>query len=100
MNPFQARRAKHLYACKIKETANGRRCGARSETWKTLKVITQRSVETNGKIDERKTIARDRENQTQEIAEEKTALEKDLKLICSSILSSFSGARDKETARG
>ena len=72
MNPFQSRRAKHLYACKIKETVNGgwrRACG---ETWKTLKVFAQRSIETNGEIDERKTIARIRENQTQNITDEKT----------------------------
>jgi len=74
VNPFQARRAKHLYACKIKETANGRRCGARSETWKTLKVFAQRTVQANGEIDERKTIARIRENQAQKIAEKKAAL--------------------------
>jgi len=59
------------YACKIKETANGgwrRACG---EARETLEVITQRSVEENGEIDERKTIARIRENQTQKIAEKK-----------------------------
>jgi hypothetical protein len=46
-----------LYASKIKETANGswrRACG---EARETLEVIAQRSVEANGEIDERKTIA-------------------------------------------
>jgi hypothetical protein len=63
-----------LYACKIKEAANGgwrRACG---EARETLEVISQRSVEENGEIDERKTIARNRENQAQKIAEEKAAL--------------------------
>jgi hypothetical protein len=72
VNPFQARRAKHLYAGKIKETANGgwrRPCG---EARETFEVIAQRSVEANGEIDERKTIARIRENQTQNITDEKT----------------------------
>jgi hypothetical protein len=36
--------------------------------------LAQRSVEANGEIDERKTIARIRENQTQKIAEKKAAL--------------------------
>jgi hypothetical protein len=46
-----------LYACKIKETANGgwrRACG---EARETFEVIAQRSVKANGEIDERKTIA-------------------------------------------
>jgi hypothetical protein len=63
-----------LYACKIKETANGgwrRACG---EARETFEVIAQRSVKANGEIDERKTIARIRENQAQKIAEKKAAL--------------------------
>jgi hypothetical protein len=63
-----------LYACKIKEAANGgwrRACG---EARETFEVVTQRSVETDGEIDERKTIARIRENKAQEIAEKKAAL--------------------------
>jgi hypothetical protein len=63
-----------LYACKIKEAANGgwrRACG---EARETLEVISQRSVEENGEIDERKTIARIRENKAQKIAKEKAAL--------------------------
>jgi len=54
-----------LYACKIEETANGRWRSARRKTRETLEVISQRSVEANGEIDERKTIARIRENQAQ-----------------------------------
>jgi len=53
---------KHLYACNIKEAANGgwrRACG---EARKTFELITQRSVEENG------------ENKAQEIAEKKAAL--------------------------
>jgi hypothetical protein len=63
-----------LYACKIKETANGgwrRACG---EAREAFEVVTQRSVETDGEIDERKTIARIRENKAQKIAEKKAAL--------------------------
>jgi len=63
-----------LCACKIKETANGgwrRACG---EARETFEVITQRSIEANGEIDERKTTARIRENKAQEIAEKKAAL--------------------------
>jgi hypothetical protein len=71
MNPVSARLAKHLYACKIKETANGGWRGACREARETFDVIAQGSVETDGEIDERKTIARVCEDKTQEIAEEK-----------------------------
>jgi len=60
-----------LYACKIKETTNGRWRRARRETRKTLDVIAQRGFKTNGEIDERKTIARVCENKTQEVANKK-----------------------------
>jgi hypothetical protein len=63
MNPFQIRRTKHLYACKIKETANGGWCRARGEAREAFEVIAQRTIEANGEIDERKTIARVREDQ-------------------------------------
>jgi len=60
-----------LYACKIKETTNGRWRRARRETRKAFQEIAQRRIETNGEIDERKTIARVRENKTQEVADQK-----------------------------
>jgi hypothetical protein len=60
-----------LYACKIKETTNGRWRRARRETRKAFQEIAQRRIETNGEIDERKTTARFRENKTQEVANEK-----------------------------
>src|SRR4029077_19676291 len=70
-NPFPLPRAKHLYACKIKETTNGRWRRARRETRKTIDVIAQRGFKTKGEIDERKTIARVCENKTQKVADEK-----------------------------
>ena len=60
-----------MYACKIKETTNGRWRRARRETRKTIDVIAQRGFKTNGEIDERKTIARVCENKTQKVADEK-----------------------------
>jgi len=65
-----------LYACTIKETTNGGWRRARRETRKAFQEIAQRRFKTNGKIDERKTIARVCENKTQEIAdkEEEKAL--------------------------
>jgi len=58
-----------LYACTIKEATNGRWRRARRETRKALEVLAQRRIETNGEIDERKTIARVRENKTRELAD-------------------------------
>jgi hypothetical protein len=52
MNPFPVRRANLLYARKIKETANGRRRGARSEARETLEVFAQRTISADGEIDE------------------------------------------------
>jgi len=60
-----------LYACTIKETTNGRWRRARRETRKAFQEIAQRRFKTNGKIDERKTIARVCENKTQEVADKK-----------------------------
>jgi hypothetical protein len=60
-----------LYACTIKETTNGGWRRARRETRKAFEEIAQRRFKTNGKIDERKTIARVCENKAQEIANEK-----------------------------
>jgi len=60
-----------LYASKIKETANGRRCSARREAGKAIEVVAQRAVEKNGEIDEQKTTARICKDETQKTAEEK-----------------------------
>jgi len=49
--------------------------GAGRETRETLEVIAQRSVKKNSAIDERKTIARICEDEAQQVAEEKAALE-------------------------
>jgi hypothetical protein len=70
-NPFPLPRAKHLYACTIKETTNGRWRGARGQARKALEVVAARRVETNGEIDVTKAIARVRENKAQEVADKK-----------------------------
>ncbi len=41
------------YASKIQETADGRRCCARSETRRKIEVVAQRRFQTNGRVDER-----------------------------------------------
>jgi hypothetical protein len=60
-----------LYAGTIKETTNGRWRRARREAREAFQEIAQGRIETNGEIDERKTIARVRENKTQEVADKK-----------------------------
>jgi hypothetical protein len=60
-----------LYAGTIKETTNGRGRRARREARKAREVLAQGRIKTNGEIDERKTIARVRENKTQEVADKK-----------------------------
>jgi len=57
-----------VYACKIKETTDGSGRGARSQARETLEVIAPRRFSTDGYVDERKTTARLRQNQTQKIA--------------------------------
>jgi len=68
---FKSAREIIVYACKIKVTTDGGRRGARREARKAVEVLAQRRIETNGEIDERKTIARVRENKTQKVADEK-----------------------------
>src|SRR5439155_15621643 len=67
-NPFSLPPAKHLYACTIKETTNGRWRRARRETRKAFKEIAQRRFKRNVQVDEQKAAARHRENKTQEVA--------------------------------
>jgi hypothetical protein len=57
-----------LYACKIKETTNGSWRSARRETRKAFEEVAQRRITTNGPLDERKAIARLREDKAQKIA--------------------------------
>jgi hypothetical protein len=74
-----------VYARKIKETTDGRRSGAVSQTRKTLEVFAQRCVSPNGEIDERKTIARFREDKAQKITEKKRTQKAAVKRIGDSI---------------
>jgi len=57
-----------LYACKIKETANGRWGRSRCEAWSTLQVIAEGCFTRHVQIDEQETAARVRKNETQGIA--------------------------------
>ena len=63
-----------MYACKIKETTNGCRRGARGETRKALEVIIERSIAQDGKLNESKPVTGAREDETEKIAEEKAPL--------------------------
>jgi len=51
-----------LYACKIKETTNGGRRGPCGKAGEAIEVVASWRVATNGEIDERKAIARVRQN--------------------------------------
>jgi len=68
------RRELFLYACKIKETTNGRWRRARRETWQTLKVIAQGRFEGNVQVDEQKRAAQNGQNQAQRKTDEKATL--------------------------
>jgi hypothetical protein len=52
MSPLLVSHTEHLYACKIKETANGGWRRACSEARETLEVIAQRTISADGEIDE------------------------------------------------
>jgi hypothetical protein len=54
-----------VYACKIKETANGSRRSACSETRQEVEVFAQRRISPNGEIDEQKRATRDGKNEAQ-----------------------------------
>jgi hypothetical protein len=69
-HPREASEAKLGYAGAIEETANGRGSRLGGETRGTLQVLAQRRLEGDGAVDERKTVARFREDQTQEVADE------------------------------
>jgi len=70
-----------MYACKIKETTNGCRRGARSETRKALEVIIERSIAQDGKLNESKPVAEVSEDETEKIAEEKAPLGRASRLL-------------------
>ena len=66
-----------LYACKIKKTTDGRRCGAFGETRKTLQIIAQRCFARDVQIDEQSGAAQNGQNQAQRKTDkEKAALER------------------------
>ena len=59
------RRETYLYACKIKETTNGRWRGARGEARKALEVVAQRRFARNVQIDEQSGAAQNGQDQAQ-----------------------------------
>ena len=63
-----------MYACKIQETANGCRRGARGEARKALEVVAERSIAQDGKLNESKPVAEASEDETEKIAEEEAPL--------------------------
>ena len=63
-----------LYACKIKETANGGWHSARREARETLEVIAQRRFARDVQIDEQTGAAQDGQDQAQKAADEKAPL--------------------------
>src|SRR4029450_2594284 len=69
----QLRREIFLYACKIKETTNGGRRGARSEARSTLQVVAQRRFTRNVQVDEQSGAAQNGQNQAQRQADEEEA---------------------------
>jgi len=54
-----------LYACKIKETANGRWRGACGQTWQAIEVFAKRPIAENGELNESKRAAQDGEDEAQ-----------------------------------
>jgi hypothetical protein len=63
-----------LYACKIKETANGRRRCACGEARQEVEVVAQGRIEPNGEFDERKRATKDGKDEAQRIAEAEATL--------------------------
>jgi hypothetical protein len=61
-----------MYACKIKETANGSRRSARSKTSQEVEVLAQRRISPNGEINEQKRATKNGENKAQRKADTKT----------------------------
>jgi hypothetical protein len=54
-----------LYACKIKETTNGRRRCACSEARQEVKVVAEGGVKPDGKLNERKRITKNGKDEAQ-----------------------------------
>jgi len=63
-----------LYACKIKETANGGWRRARREARETFEVVAQRRFARDVQIDEQTGAAQVREDEAQKAADEKAPL--------------------------
>jgi hypothetical protein len=61
-----------LYACKIKETTNGRGRSSGRETWGTFQVVAQRRVARNVQIDEQKRAAQNGQDETERKADSET----------------------------
>jgi len=65
-----------LYACKIKKTTDGRRCGAFGEARKTLQIIAQRCFARDVQINEQSGAAQNGQDQAQKAAKEKATIER------------------------
>jgi hypothetical protein len=68
------RRETYLYACKIKETTNGRWRSTRGEARKALEVVTERCFAGDVQIDEQSRAAQNGQNQAQRKTDEEAAL--------------------------
>jgi hypothetical protein len=60
-----------LYACKIKETTNGRWSGACGEARQALEIVIERTIAQNGELNERTRAAQDGEDEAQGEADTK-----------------------------
>jgi hypothetical protein len=67
------KRETYLYACKIKETTNGRWRSARGKARKALDVVAERRFVRNVQIDEQSGAAQNGQNQAQRKADKKEA---------------------------
>jgi hypothetical protein len=75
--PNQAARSKVLYASKIKETADGSRCGIGSEARQETEELTSWRIEEHGRIDERNGAAQNGEDEAQRKANARAQLEEE-----------------------
>src|SRR6266446_10940666 len=67
-------------ACKIEETANGRRRGACSQTQRTLSIVTERCFARDVQVDEQSGAAQNGQNQAQRKTDKETTLKISLSL--------------------
>jgi hypothetical protein len=82
-----------VYACEIKETANGCRRGARGKTRKALEVIVERCIAQDGKLNESKPVAEASEDETEKIAEEKAPLGRQRHAYCIAAIACLKGSK-------